>query len=122
MVEMVIDPIRPPSITLSGEEIQEIRDGIAAGLYPPDFLKRCDEARARNVFGHDAKQDRHGNYIEQGLGAKGHETANHFTALKKSEAMGIELPGTYDREVAAMWKRDPDRAKRINLPAPPLSR
>jgi hypothetical protein len=69
------------------------------------------------VFGVDAQKDRHGNFIEQGLGAKGRETANHFNALKKAEAMGVELPGTYDRAIADIWKRNPDHAKKIGLPA-----
>jgi hypothetical protein len=117
MVETVIDPFRPPVLNLTGEEIADIRVQIEAGLLPADFLARHREAVARNVFGFDAKQDRHGNWIEQGLGAKGHETANHFAALKKAESSGLELPGAYDRAVAEIWKRDPDRAKKIGLPA-----
>jgi hypothetical protein len=110
------DPIRPPTINLSGEELATIRDEIAGGLLPPDYLDRHREAAGRNVFGADAVKDRHGNFVEQGLGAKGHETANHFQALKKAEAMGQELPGSYDRAVADLWKRDPARAQRLGLP------
>jgi len=43
------------------------------------------EIEGRNVFGHDAKKDGKGNWIEQGIGAPGHETPNHFAALKKAE-------------------------------------
>lgn len=115
MVEAVIDPIRVPVLNLTGDEISEIREQIAAGSLPQDFLQRHEEAKARNVFGHDAIV-RNGKFVEQGLGAKGFETANHFAALKKSEASGQELPGTYDKAVAEIWKRDPERAQKLGLP------
>lgn len=117
MVSTVIDPVKVPIITLSEEEIEEIKGQIAAGALPSDYLMRYREAVAKNVFGHDAQRDRDGNWIEQGLGSKGHETANHFAALKKAEAMGIELPGTYDKALADIWKRDPKRAAALRLPA-----
>jgi hypothetical protein len=65
------------------------------------------------VWGHDAKKDRHGNYIQQGSGAPGNESANHFFAIRKYE--GEEA---YRRAVAEIWKRDPERAKKLNLPQP----
>ena len=116
MVATVIDPIKVPSITLSNEELDEIKAGMKSGELPPDFLERHRRAIALNVFGFDAKQDRHGNYIEQGLGAPGFETGNHFAALKKAETAGTELPGSYDRAIAAIWKRDPKRAEQLRLP------
>jgi hypothetical protein len=118
MVTTPIDPLNIPVLSMSGEQLDEVRAAIASGQLPGDYLDRYREAVAKNVFGHDHKKDRHGAPIEQGLGAKGHETANHFTALKKAEAMGIELPGTYDKAVAELWKRDPDRAKKIGLRGP----
>jgi hypothetical protein len=118
VVTTTIDPTRILVLNLTADEIEEIKNQIAAGNLPPNYFELCDEARARNVFGADAVKDRHGNWIEQGAGAKGRETANHFVALKKAEAMGIELPGTYDKAVAALWKRDAERARKIGLPAP----
>jgi hypothetical protein len=50
-----------------------------------------------------------------GIGSKGHETANHFAALKKAEREGYEAPGTHAAAVAELWKRDPKRAERIGL-------
>jgi hypothetical protein len=117
MVTTPIDPIKPSVLCLTEDETNEIKASIAAGLLPPDWFERCQEAQARNVFGADAVKDKHGNFVEQGIGAKGRETLNHFNALKKAEAMGMELPGSYDREVAAMWKNFPDRAKKIGLQA-----
>jgi hypothetical protein len=66
-----------------------------------------------SVYGADAKKDRHGNFIPQGLGSPGHETINHFTSLRKYE--GEE---SYRRAVAEIWRRDPDHAKRLGLPQP----
>jgi hypothetical protein len=105
-----------PTINLTTEEVDAIKAEIAGGLLPPNYLELHKDAVAKNVFGHDAVKDRNGNYLEQGVGAKGHETANHFQALKKSEAMGVELPGTYDKAVAEIWKRDPERAQKLGLP------
>jgi hypothetical protein len=109
------DPIRVPTINLTGDELDAIKVEIAGGLLPPNYLELHKAAVAKNVFGHDAVKDRHGNYLEQGVGAKGHESANHFAALKKAEAMGIELPGTYDKAIAEIWKRDPERPPEARL-------
>jgi hypothetical protein len=72
-------------------------------------LQKVDES----VYGVDAKRDRHGNFILQGIGSPGHETINHFTSLRKYE--GEE---SYRRAVAEIWKRDPDHAKKLGLPQP----
>jgi hypothetical protein len=112
-----IDPIRIPTITLTGEEIDEIRAEIKEGRLPADYLDRYAKAVRDNVFGADHKTDKNGRPIEQGIGAKSRETLNHFAALKKAEASGQELPGTYDKAVAALVKRDPERAKKLGLVA-----
>jgi hypothetical protein len=111
------DPNKPPpTITLTGEELEQMRAEIAAGLLPPDFEKRYRDAVDANVFGADAPRDRHGKRQEVGIGSKGHETVNHFAALKKNESLGLELPGTYDKAIAEIWKRDPERAQKLGLP------
>jgi hypothetical protein len=66
-----------------------------------------------SVYGADAKKDRHGNFIPQGIGAPGNESGNHFAALLKYS--GKEA---YDRAVAEIFKRDPDRARRLGLQQP----
>lgn len=106
-------------VTLNTEELDDMKEKMEKGALPKDALKRHYEAEARNVFGFDAKKDRNGEYIEQGIGAKGHETANHFAALKKAERENFEEPGTYRRALAEIWKRDPKRAKALHLPQPP---
>jgi len=100
-------------VTKTTEELDLMRAEIAAGKLPPDALERHFEAEARNVFGHDAKQDRKGNFIEQGIGAPGHETANHFVSILRYE--GKEA---YDKAVAELWKRNPKHAEALRLPKP----
>jgi hypothetical protein len=56
-------------------------------------------AEERAVFGADVKHDKHGNPIEQGIGARGHETANHFRALATDE--GVEVA---EKQMAAAVK------------------
>jgi hypothetical protein len=43
------------------------------------------KAEMLNTFGRDVKFDRHGNPMEQGRGAPGHEAPQHFAALEKAE-------------------------------------
>jgi hypothetical protein len=74
------------------------------------------EIEARYVFGSDYKRDRNGKPIEQGVGSAANPSLNHFMALKKAEMAGVEAVGSYDRAVAALWKTDPARARKIGLP------
>lgn len=105
-------------VTKTTEEISAMQAQIDMGALPKDAIETYFEGEAKNVFGHDAKKDRQGNYKEQGIGAKGNETSNHFLALKKAEAQGHEPPGSYDEAVREIWKRDPDRAEKLRLPKP----
>lgn len=52
------------------------------------------------------------------IGDKGNETKQHFDALKHAERKGHEAPGTHEKAVAELWKRDPKRAAAIGLPKP----
>jgi hypothetical protein len=72
-------------------------------------LAANDEA----VFGHDAKRDRNGEFIQQGIGSPGHETANHFASILRWE--GRER---WEIAVRDLWKRNPEHAKRLRLPQP----
>lgn len=98
--------------TKSPPEMAELEAQGAAAL------KAYYEAEARAVFGHDFKTDRHGRPIEQGHGARGHETANHFAALRKREEQGLEDPGSWQAAVEELWNRDKERAIKIGLPRP----
>jgi hypothetical protein len=71
-------------------------------------------AEAENVFGFDAQRDRHGNPIQQGIGAKGWETHNHLASIKKYE--GVEA---YNRELRRIWKETPDYARKMGFPDVP---
>ena len=71
------------------------------------------EALRKDVFGFDYKTDRHGNPIQQGIGAPGRETTNHMQSIRRYE--GEE---SYQRAVRRLWKENPARAKALNLPEP----
>lgn len=92
-------------------EIAELQALIDQGELPKSAIKDHFEAEARNVYGHDAKRDRKGNWIEQGIGAPGRESANHFASIRRYE--GKE---SYEAAVREIWKRDPKRAQLIGLP------
>jgi hypothetical protein len=63
------------------------------------------------VYGHDAKKDRAGNYIPQGIGSPGRENGNHLAAILKYFG-----PAAYQKELQRIWKETPDHAKRMGFP------
>lgn len=71
------------------------------------------EAEARAVYGHDAKKDRNGNWIPQGIGAPGHETLNHFSSIRRYEG-----EQKYQNALRRMWKENPTRGAAIGLEQP----
>ena len=114
------DELMSSPVHKDDDEIAEMHRLMKTGELPPDAIERQRAAEAANVFGHDAKRDKNGKYIEQGQGAKGHETANHNAALLKAEREGFEPAGSWKRAVEELYRRDPARAKAINLPLPPM--
>lgn len=116
MADQVVS--KPTPVHLTEEDLAEMREAIRKGQLPPDAIEKHFEAEALNVFGHDAKKVK-GEFVEQGIGSKGHETANHFAALLKAERVDkIEPAGSYEAAVKEIWKRDPKRAERLKLPRP----
>jgi hypothetical protein len=103
--------MRETPIHLSEGEIANMQALIDQGELSKDAIKKHFEAEARNVYGFDAKRDRHGNWIEQGIGSKGRETSNHFNSIRRYE--GKEA---YADAVREIWKRDPKRAGELGLP------
>jgi hypothetical protein len=75
------------------------------GAMPPEQRAEYDDLQGRVVFGHDAKKDRHGNWIPQGVGSPGNENVNHWAALRAAERRGLEKPGTTERLMAEAAKR-----------------
>ena len=73
----------------------------------------ASEAERKAVYGDDSKVDRQGVPISQGIGSPGHENGNHFAAILKYEGQAA-----YDKAVREIYKRDPARAKALNLPEP----
>jgi hypothetical protein len=75
-----------------------------------EALRKVDEA----VYGHDAKKDRAGNFVQQGVGSRGGgETLNSLFALRKWEGQAA-----YDREVARICRETPDHARKLGLTPP----
>lgn len=86
--------------------------------YSPEMSDEAMDAEAlqkvdESVHGVGAKKDRHGHYISRAIGAPGFESGNHFAAILKYEGKAA-----YDKAVAEIWKRDPDRASKLSLPQP----
>lgn len=92
-------------------EIAELNALVDQGELPKTALKDHFEAEARNVYGFDAKRDRKGNWIEQGIGSRGKETSNHFSSIRRYEGKQA-----YEDAVREIWKRDPKHAQRLGLP------
>lgn len=109
---------RPMAVNLSAEEREEMRLDEQNGRYPPGTTQDYEERLAKAVFGHDHKKDSKGRPIEQGIGSPGHETLNHFNALKIAEDQGLEAKGTWANSVREFWRRDPERAEKLRLPRP----
>ena len=74
--------------------------------------KRRDEIHRSVVFGHDHKV-RKGEPIEQGIGAQGRESANHFISIRRYEG-----EDAYWSAVGEIHKRDPKRHAALKLPHP----
>jgi hypothetical protein len=107
-METPIDPIRVPTINLNHEEIDEIIAGMESGKLPKDYLDRYYDALDANVFGVDAKKDRDGFRMEQGIGSPAQPSANSVAAYKK---FGKDEPeyeknlGRMERELAAYLEK-----------------
>ncbi len=109
---------KPSPVHMTEEDLADMQNAIDKGQLPRDAIEKHFEAEALNVFGHDAKKVK-GEFVEQGIGSKGHETANHYAAHLKAERVDkIEPPGAYEAAVKEIWKRDPKRAEKLKLPRP----
>jgi hypothetical protein len=69
-------------VTLTSQELDEMKIKVAAGELPPDAVKQHFDAEARNVYGHNAVKIRNG-YIEQGYGSAKNQTRNSVEAYRK---------------------------------------
>lgn len=77
------------------------------------FLEEEMTVFGRNKANEPAYRKIKGVPQEMGIGARGAETNNHFSGIRKYE--GEEA---YQASLAEIWKRDPERAKKLNLPKP----
>ena len=106
--------LQSTEVQVSDPKCVELTEGEKA-LLTPEQLRNWEAEKERQMFGDGFKRDRHGNPIEQGIGSDGHETANHFRAMRESERLGFEEPGTSDRKIAEFIERHPARAKAIGI-------
>lgn len=93
-------------VTLTTEELDVLTPDQRVAHY-------IDEEKT--VFGRTAANDPAFKRVdgipqEMGIGSPGRETGNHLAAILKWE--GQEA---YQQAVNAIWKRDPERAKRLGL-------
>lgn len=78
----------------------------------PANVKAREAIQQSVVFGHDHKTVK-GEPVEQGIGARGRESGNHFASILRYE--GKEA---FDAAVAELHKRDPKRHAALKLPVP----
>lgn len=71
----------PFAIQKTAEEIEAMT---------PAERREYETGQARIVFGFDHRKTRRGEPIEQGYGAPGRETENHFSAIRKYEGPEAE--------------------------------
>jgi hypothetical protein len=101
----ILDPHKPPRVTLSQEELDEAEAQIAEGLLPPDWFARYYEEQAKNVFGDDHKKDKHGEPIEQGIGSVGNMSLNAVNAYIKEQQRREGGPEPHFEEHLARMRR-----------------
>ena len=78
----------------------------------PEDRKAHFAAEEKIVFGQDVEKKK-GVPIEKGIGSTGHESRNHFMAIRKYEG-----EDAYREAYEDFVKRDGERAKKLNLPKP----
>ena len=72
--------------------------------------------RIKTVFGQDVQFDADGRPIEQGIGAPGHETLNHYAALAKSTRIENKFNPSPENADAAKKAADLYDQKRREMP------
>jgi hypothetical protein len=84
----------------------------------PEEIKEHQRDEEMTVFGRtrlnepDFKKVK-GQPVEMGVGSPGRENGNHFAAILKYQ--GVEA---HQEALRDIWKRDPERAKKLSLPKP----
>jgi hypothetical protein len=105
---MTTDPLKPPVLSLTADEVDEIAFAIEEGNLPSDYFGRIQHAVDCNVFGHDHKKDRDGNPVEQGRGSAANPTRQSVEAYRKWGKDELE----YERILARMEKQLKDAEPR----------
>jgi hypothetical protein len=93
--------------------LREVAEHKRKPMSDEEIQAECQLAEDRNVYGHNAKKDANGRWIQQGIGSRGRETGNHLAAIKKYEG-----PAAYQKELRRIWKDSPDHAREQGFPEP----
>jgi hypothetical protein len=89
-------------VTLTVEEFE---------VLTPDERKEHLAAEEKTVFGQNFQRDAKGRPIEVGIGSPSHPSGNHLAAILKWEG-----PEAHQAAIDAVWKNNPEHAKRLGLP------
>jgi hypothetical protein len=102
------------------EKAQQERDNRGLPELTDDEAREiADEANRVATFGVGYLVDKKtGQPIQTGVGSANTPSINHFASLKKAELRGQERPGSYEKALADIWKKNPDWCQRANLPRP----
>jgi hypothetical protein len=95
-------------VTLTTEEFE---------VLTPEERKAHMAQEEMTVFGRTTtnepafQRDAKGNPVERGIGSPGRQSVNSLAAIRKWEG-----EDAYQAAVDAVWKNNPEHAKRLNLP------
>ena len=108
-------PIELPKWTMglhkTPGELAEYQALADQGELPKDIVKQVLDAEDAAVHGHDAKKDKKGKRMQQGIGAPGHESGNHFASILRYEGRPAYEAAVYELQI-----RDPKRHALLGLP------
>jgi hypothetical protein len=101
-------------VTLTDEEWSTLGDPEQGGSPAKQKAHLANEEMTvfgRTVTNEPAYKKVNGVPQELGVGAPGRESVNHLAAILKYEGMDA-----YQAACADIWRRDPARAEKLNLP------
>jgi hypothetical protein len=104
MVEMtsILDPVKIPSVTLTGIELDEAEQLIASGDLPADWFQQYYRAVDEAVFGVGFARDaKTGKPVENGLGSPQNQTRQSIEAFRR---FGVNEPD-FERSLARMERQ-----------------
>jgi hypothetical protein len=106
------------SIALEKAQLERGNRGLPE-LTDEEAREIADEANRVATFGVGYAVDKKtGLPVQGGVGSDLNPSINHFASLKKRELQGHERPGSYERALSDIWKKNPEWCRRADLPKP----